>query len=40
MLGPLPVGTWTLALPDTAEVRNQFKDDQIEDILFIITSLA
>ncbi|MGH8066195.1 MAG: neuraminidase-like domain-containing protein, partial [Candidatus Entotheonellia bacterium] len=37
MLGPLPVGTWTLALPDTHEVRSRFKDGQIDDILFVIT---
>lgn len=32
-----PVGKWELALPDDDRVRDRFKNDDIEDILFVIT---
>lgn len=35
--GKSPVGKWTLALEDKPEIRKLFEDDQIEDILFVIT---
>ena len=31
------VGEWTLVLPDTPRIRTLFKDEKIEDILFVIT---
>ena len=37
MLGKVPVGEWELALPDNSEMKNRFKEEQIEDILFVIT---
>ncbi|MCB9102284.1 MAG: hypothetical protein H6632_22290 [Anaerolineales bacterium] len=37
MLGKLPIGEWELALPNTPEMRKRFKDDEIEDILLVIT---
>ena len=37
MIGKSPVGKWELALPNTSEIRQMFKDEQIEDILFVIT---
>ncbi len=37
MIGKSPIGRWVLALPDTAGIRQMFKDEQIEDILFVIT---
>ena len=42
MLSKAPIGEWTLSLrgsnPQTlAETRTLFEDDQIEDILFVIT---
>jgi hypothetical protein len=37
MLGKSPVGEWELSLPNTEEVRNLFKKEQIQDILFVIT---
>jgi len=37
MIGKAPFGEWELALPNTEEVKNQFKDEEIEDILFVIT---
>ncbi len=38
MIGKPPIGEWELALPNTAEMRNRFKNTQeIEDILFVIT---
>ena len=37
MLGKSPVGEWELALPNTAMIKNRFKDEQIEDMLFVIT---
>jgi Tc toxin complex TcA C-terminal TcB-binding domain len=32
-----PVGEWKLTLPNTAEVKDRFKKEEIEDILFVIT---
>ena len=37
MLGKSPVGEWTLALPITALTRSYFDNEEIEDILFVIT---
>jgi hypothetical protein len=37
MIGRTPIGTWELALPDTEEIRSRFKNEEIEDILFIVT---
>jgi hypothetical protein len=37
MIGKLPVGEWELALPNTEEVRNWFANEQIEEMLFVIT---
>ncbi len=33
----LPVGKWELTLPNTEEMKNLFKREKIEDILFVIT---
>lgn len=37
MIGKSPVGEWELALPNTADIRKRFKNEEIEDILFVIT---
>jgi hypothetical protein len=37
MIGKSPFGEWELALPNTEEMRNRFKNSEIEDILFVIT---
>jgi hypothetical protein len=37
LIGKLPVGEWELKLPDTPEVRRLFEEEEIEDILFVIT---
>jgi hypothetical protein len=37
MIGKQPVGDWELALPDTAEIRNRFKNEELEEMLFVIT---
>jgi hypothetical protein len=39
MIGRSPVGQWTLAILDTPEhpAREHFKDEHVEDILFILT---
>jgi hypothetical protein len=37
MTGKASVGEWELALPDTEDVRNYFKNEEIEDILLVIT---
>jgi hypothetical protein len=37
MIGKTPIGEWELALPDTEEMRNRFKDEQIDDMLLVIT---
>lgn len=37
MMGKMPIGDWELALPDTPELRARFTDEEIEDILLVIT---
>ena len=37
MIGKSPAGEWELALPDTEEMKVRFKNEEIEDILFVIT---
>jgi hypothetical protein len=37
MIGKSPAGEWEFALPDTEEMRNRFKNKEIEDILLVIT---
>lgn len=37
MLGKAPFGTWELSLPNTTEIKQLFGDDQIKDILFVLT---
>ena len=37
VLGKNPVGEWELVLPNTEEVKHHFKNEEIEDILFVIT---
>jgi hypothetical protein len=38
MLGKAPFGEWELALPNTEDMRKRFTNEDIEDILFVITS--
>ena len=35
--GKTPVGKWELVLPNTPEMRELFKKEEIEDILFVLT---
>ena len=37
MIGKSPVGEWELTLPNTEEVKKHFLDEEIDDILFVIT---
>lgn len=37
MIGKSPGGVWELALPNNAEMKNRFKNEEVEDILFVIT---
>jgi hypothetical protein len=37
LTGHPPLGEWELTLPNTSEVQEQFANEQIEDILFVIT---
>jgi hypothetical protein len=37
MLGKTPFGKWELAFPHTEDMKNRFKNEEIEDILFVIT---
>lgn len=37
MRGQPPVGTWELALPNTPEVRDRFANEEIKDILLVLT---
>jgi hypothetical protein len=37
MIGKSPAGEWELALPNTEEMKERFKTEEIEDILLVIT---
>jgi hypothetical protein len=37
MIGKSPAGEWELALPNTDEMKNRFKNEEIVDILLVIT---
>jgi hypothetical protein len=37
MIKKAPVGTWELALPNTEEMKNRFKNEEIDDILLVLT---
>lgn len=37
LIGKSPVGAWELTLPNTAEMKNRFKDEEIDDILLVVT---
>ena len=37
LIGGSPVGAWELTLPDTEEMKNHFKNADIEDILLALT---
>ena len=37
MLGKSPVGEWELTLPDTEEIKKHFQDEELDDILLVIT---
>lgn len=37
MQGKSPFGEWELALPNTTEMRNRLKKEEIQDILFVLT---
>jgi hypothetical protein len=37
MIGKSPVGDWQLALPDNARSRALFSEDQVQDILLVVT---
>jgi len=37
VIGKSPVGEWELALPNTEQMRNRFKNEEISDILLVIT---
>jgi hypothetical protein len=37
LIGHSPVGSWELTLPDTEEMRNRFKNEEIDDLLLVLT---
>ena len=37
MIGKSPAGDWELALPDRPDIRNLFNNEEIADILFVLT---
>jgi len=37
MITKTPFGEWELTLPNTEEMRNRFKNEDIQDMLFVIT---
>jgi hypothetical protein len=40
MIGKPPFGEWELSLPDAEDLRAHFNNDDIQDILFVITYIA
>ena len=37
MIGKSPIGEWELALPNAMEMKNRFKNEDIEEMLFVVT---
>ena len=37
LIGKLPIGAWELTLPNTEEMKNRFKNEEIDDILLVLT---
>jgi hypothetical protein len=37
LIGRSPVGAWRLTLPDTEEMKNRFKNGEIDDLLLVLT---
>jgi hypothetical protein len=37
IIGKAPVGKWALTLPNTEEMKNRFKNEEIDDILLVLT---
>jgi hypothetical protein len=37
MIGKTLIGEWELALPTTQEMKNRFKNEEVEDLLLVIT---
>jgi hypothetical protein len=38
LIGRSPIGEWKLTLPNTQEVKNRFKNEEIEDVLLVVTT--
>jgi hypothetical protein len=37
LIGKTPAGTWELSLPNSEELRSRFSNDEIEDLLIVLT---
>jgi len=37
MIGKSPAGDWELTLPNTEEMRNHFKNEEVDDLLLVLT---
>lgn len=37
LIGKSPAGTWELTLPHTEEMKNRFKNEEVEDLLLVLT---
>jgi hypothetical protein len=37
IIGKSPIGDWELAMPNRSDIRDLFKKENINDILFVIT---
>ena len=37
LIGRSPVGAWQLTLPDTEEMRSRFRNEEVDDLLLILT---
>ena len=37
LIGKSPMGTWELTLPNTEVMRNRFKNEEIDDLLLVLT---
>lgn len=37
LIGKMPAGNWELKIADSQKIRDLFKNNEIEDILFVIT---
>jgi hypothetical protein len=37
LIGKSPAGAWEMTLPNTDEIKNRFRNEEIEDLILVVT---